>query len=180
MAGNDPPNSAPRFEFVDVSSINARKQARVHVMREFMRQKREDQITSGDGSEDNPIASSKKTRRKKRAAQKDLALDSEKAVKKPPSQRPTTTNAPAGPPMPEPSFEEHRSTENESADTDSSDLSRQAGELIRRTRQEMQRSKSTSPQRYLDSNKRDPFQAFPMRLDEEDLPLVDHCTCVTQ
>lgn len=29
-----------RFEFVDVSSTNARKQARAHVMREFMRQRR--------------------------------------------------------------------------------------------------------------------------------------------
>lgn len=31
-----------RFQFIDISSSNARKEARAHVMREFMRQKREE------------------------------------------------------------------------------------------------------------------------------------------
>jgi len=35
-----------RFQFIDISSTNARKEARAHVMREFMRQKREEQPDS--------------------------------------------------------------------------------------------------------------------------------------
>jgi hypothetical protein len=155
-----------RFQFIDISSTNARKEARAHVMREFMRQKREEQPDS---------QKPKKVRKR-----------SKKPVE--PSTQGSVT--PRRAPKPNDTVEKKESSAGETESdasvtalrksTVSETSSHRSGGdtgLVRRPsmRLSTSRSRSGSPQSMVDASRRDPFQSLPMWLDEEDRPLVDHC-----
>jgi hypothetical protein len=145
-----------RFQFIDISSTNARKEARAHVMREFMRQKREEQPNSQKPK--------KARKRSKKPAEQSTRNPNDTVEKKDSSAGETESDA---------SVTVQKSTVPETSSH------RGDGEtaLVRRPsmRLSTSRSRSGSPQSMVDASRRDPFQSLPMWLDEEDRPLVDHC-----
>jgi hypothetical protein len=155
-----------RFQFIDISSSNARKEARVHVMREFMRQKREEQPDC--------LKTAKKVRKRTKKAVEPSSEASDGAKKK-------GLQKGAG------DGEESSPVETESDSSASvlqkpskaKKLSPPDGDTVLVRRPSMQlstsRSRPGSPQSMVDASRRDPFQSLPMWLDEEDRPLVDHC-----
>ena|SRR2546423_436985 len=155
-----------RFQFIDISSSNARKEARAHVMREFMRQKR--------GEQPHSQKAPKKVR---------------KRTKKTVEQSTETSDATKGNHVAEGSDDKKESSPNET-ESDSSvstlqesatsqSLSRPDGDCILVKKPSMRlatsHSRSGSPQTMVDASRGDPFQSLPMWLEEEDRPLVDHC-----
>ena len=155
-----------RFQFIDISSNNARKEARAHVMREFMRQKREEKPDS---------QKPKKVRQ---------------LSKEPAEQSTPVSEIPTRSPKPRDTVEKKDPSAGETESDASvtalqkstvSETSSHRGDgdtaLVRRPsmRLSTSRSRSGSPQSMVDASRRDPFQSLPMWLDEEDRPLVDHC-----
>jgi hypothetical protein len=154
-----------RFQFIDISSTNARKEVRAHVMREFVRRKREEQPDS---------QKPKKVR---------------KRSKQPVEQSTQGSATPKRARKPNDTVEEKESSAGETESdasvtalqksTVSKTSSPRGGDtaLVRRPgmRPATSRSRSGSPQSMVGASRRDPFQSLPMWLDEEDRPLVDHC-----
>jgi hypothetical protein len=159
-----------RFQFIDISSTNARKEARAHVMREFMRQKREEQPNS---------QKPKKVRKrsKKPMEQSTQGSETPKRTRKP-NDTVDKRDSSGGETESDTSITvlQEESTVPETpphrADGDTA--------LVRRPsmRLSTSRSRPGSPQSMVDASRRDPFQSLPMWLDEEDRPLVDHCQFV--
>jgi hypothetical protein len=155
-----------RFQFIDISSSNARKEARAHVMREFMRQKREEQPNSQKPKKvrkrsKNPVEQSTQGSETPKRAQK-----ADDAVEKKDSSAGETESDASVTVL-------QKSTVPET----SSHRGDGKAALVRRPsmRLSTSRSRSNSPQSMVDASRRDPFQSLPMWLDEEDRPLVDHC-----
>jgi hypothetical protein len=152
-----------RFQFIDISSTNARKEARAHVMREFMRQKREEQP--------NPQTPKKVRKRSKKPVEQSTqgsekpARNPNDTVKKDSSAGETESDASVT--VRQKSTVPEASSHRGDGDT----------ALVRRPSMQLStsRSRSGSPQSMVDASRRDPFQSLPMWLDEEDRPLVDHC-----
>ena len=161
MEGEKPPDQGPRFQFIDISSTNARKEARAHVMREFMRQKREEQPDAPKPAKaprkrqkapaENPTGKVKAVR-----VRKDLVKGKVQGSGESSLTESDTSAQPDSCPSDTPSNPETR--------------------LARRPSMRLVTSRSSSPHSPIDASRRDPFSAFPMKMDEEDLPLVDHCT----
>ena len=155
-----------RFQFIDISSSNARKEARAHVMREFMRQKREEQPES-----------QRAARKVRKRTQKpvDQSTEASVATKRNRVQKGTDDKKESSP----------IETESDSSlsalqeSTLSENISHPDGDTVLVKRPSMRlstsQSRSGSPQSMVDASRRDPFQSLPMWLDEEDRPLVDHC-----
>lgn len=193
-----------RFEFVDVSSTNARKQARAHVMREFMRQRRKER---NEGIELPPSAKVEKRaaspmdstppRPAKSRASRDKT--SEKSPKSslgrkatPPRARttspaPRTMTALQGPAFPPAlAMAERRGIVRMQFHGDSiyqSPAEEKTGLLRRESLGPIPpRSVTRSPRPIGDSSSSlwscpegSVLQTDPVILDEEDLPLVEHC-----
>lgn len=163
MNGDISSEQGPRFQFIDISSTNARKEARAHVMREFMRQKREENI------EGPKLVKPRK--RQKVPAEKAIGQ-----VKAPKKNRIALKSHGSDESSPN---ESDGSARPDSTASDASSLQDGSNNrLARRPSMDIVTSRSSSPHSPVDTSRRDPFQALPMRLDEEDLPLVDHCTPV--
>ena len=162
MEGEKSTDQGPRFQFIDISSSNARKEARAHVMREFMRQKREEQPDASKPAKlprkrqkvpaEKPAGQVKAVKLKKDRAKGDVTVSGESSQ--------TESDGSAHP---------------DSCHSDSPSNPASETTLARRPSMRLVTARSTSPHSPVDANRRDPFSAFPMRLDEEDLPLVDHC-----
>jgi hypothetical protein len=155
-----------RFQFIDISSSNARKEARAHVMREFMRQKREEMPEI-------PKATKKSKKRTKKPAEP--SSEASDVAKKKRVQAESSGQK-------EIYLVRTESDSSASAPPESSapdKVSHAEGEklLVKRPsiRLSTSRSRSGSPQSMVDASRRDPFQSLPMWLEEEDRPLVDHC-----
>lgn len=159
MTGEISSDQAPRFQFIDISSSHARKDARAHVMREFMRMKREEQPDV-----ETPAKTSRK--RPKKLAKENAAQVS--ASKRGRLQE--TIEDPKDLSTSESDVSAHQSTASDASSSLDAETT-----LVKRANMRVVTSRSGSPQSPVDASRRDPFQAFPMRLDEEDLPLVDHC-----
>jgi hypothetical protein len=165
MDSEESSDQGARFQFIDISSTNARKEARAHVMREFMRQKREEQPNS---------QKPKKVRKRSKKPVEQSTQGSETPKR---GQKPNDTvekkDSSAGETESDASVTVQKSTVPETSSH------RGDGEtaLVRRPsmRLSTSRSRSGSPQSMVDASRRDPFQSLPMWLDEEDRPLVDHC-----
>jgi outer membrane biosynthesis protein TonB len=155
-----------RFQFIDISSSNARKEARAHVMREFMRQKREEQS-------DSVKATKKARKRTKRPV--DQSSEALEVAKRKRVQQVIDGKQKSSPVKTE--SDSSASALQESSALEK--LSHPDGDtvLVRRPSMRLSttRSRSGSPQSMVDASRRDPFQSLPMWLDEEDRPLVDHC-----
>lgn len=158
-----------RFQFIDISSSNARKEARAHVMREFMRQKREEMPET-------PKATKKSRKRTKKPAEPSSEA-SEVATKK----KKKRVQAESGG-QKEIYLVRTESDSSASASPDSSAPDKvshaEGGKLLVKRpsiRLSTSRPRPGSPQSMVDASRRDPFQSLPMWLEEEDRPLVDHC-----
>ena len=154
-----------RFQFIDISSTNARKEARAHVMREFMRQKREEQPDS------------QKLKKVRKRSKKAVEQSTQGPVTPKRARKPNDTvekkESSAGETESDASVAAlQKSTVSEASSPQSGDMA-----LVRRPsiRLSTSRSRPSSPQSMVDASRRDPFQSLPMWLDEEDRPLVDHC-----
>ena len=125
-------------------------------MREFMRQKREERTPIG---EEGP--SSQGVRKRQKASTRRTIATTKKGSAKGEGQDDADSDV----------------TERDDGASSEHDSDRAAdnNRLLTCTPSSLSRRRSHSPQGMLDASRRDPFQAFPMRLDEEDLPLVDHC-----
>src|SRR5271163_1729154 len=151
-----------RFQFIDISSTNARKEARAHVMREFMRQKREEQPDS---------QKLKKVRKRSKKPVEQGPVTPKRAQK--PNDTVEKKESSAG----ETESDSSVTTLQKSTVSETSSPRGGGTALVRRPsiRLSTSRSRPGSPQSMVDASRRDPFQSPPMWLDEEDRPLVDHC-----
>ena len=170
-----------QFEFIDITSSNARKKARAHVMRQFMRQKRgdrsdQDSVPEEVSDEEGAVVRNPVRKRRnidnggsRESAQAETEYKEQAAVgisKLDKLESPTTRS----------STSKDSSRQTRSDGSVSSESPSRKIQLAENSRMRFSKnSRSSSPQSQIDGSKRDPFQSFRMRLSYEDMPLVDHC-----
>ena len=133
-----------QFSFIDVSSKDARKQARSHVMREFMRAKRSEDENTTQPTVDR--WESQVSGRSSSATRQSTGLKNPRKI---------------------------RSAVGLGLGRKDTDEARNRKIVARRSNSSSDSSRSQSPTGTL-TGMRDPFQTLPMRLDKEDFGLVDH------